>query len=147
MKSCLMFPAEYEVEVTLAFQRSDNKQLWEERWLVVIEFSVTVRNEAHGLIVMMLSVSVWSCSDRYECLLGLLKQAESGKHACWQHYRRNILNSLKRRLAFSKPWPLFDTSFQGPKALITFGTSHKEANTAKDLIARVFVQRLDWLEH
>lgn len=55
MKSCLMFPTEYEAEVTSAFQQSDNKQQDE---AAVIEFLVTVRNGEHGLMVMMLSVTV-----------------------------------------------------------------------------------------
>lgn len=58
MKSCLMFPTEYEAEVTSAFQQSnDNSSGWKNE-LVVIEFSVTVRNGEHGLIVMMLSVTL-----------------------------------------------------------------------------------------
>lgn len=66
-----MFPC--EAQVAAAFQQSDNKQLGAERdELVVIEFSVTVRNGQHGAIVMMLSVTVWSCTDRWSVCWTLL---------------------------------------------------------------------------
>lgn len=47
-----------------AFQRCDQQTAigWKDE-LVVMEFLVTVRNGERGLIVMMLSVTVRSCTD------------------------------------------------------------------------------------
>ena len=54
-----------------------NSSRWEDE-LVGIEFLVTVRHWEHGLIVMTLSVTVWSQTDRWSVCWAFWGQAESG---------------------------------------------------------------------
>lgn len=65
---------------TSAFQQSDNKQLWLERWTRPEKsVPVTLRNGPLQLIVMMVSVTVWSQADKWS-VSWRFEQALKQKH-------------------------------------------------------------------
>lgn len=80
-----MFPSMGLKSLKLSSNLTTSGSGWKDE-LVVIEFLVTVRNGEHGLIVMMLSVTVWSRTDGWRVCWAVWRQPVSGKHESCQHY-------------------------------------------------------------